>query len=146
IRAFALEPDRLTGQLLELRDARRLLVEEPLDHVRPREHEHLLEIELPVLPQDLAKDLVTDRLRRLHEAAAFAARARLTEQVLEALAGALARHLDEPERRDAHDLALRVVAGEPLRERLEHLGAMLLLRHVDEIDDDDAAQVPQPQL
>src|SRR5690606_3160956 len=98
IRALALEPARLTGQLLELRDARRLLVEEPLDHVRPREHEHLLEIELPVLSQDLAEDLVTDRLRRLHEAPAFAARARLTEQVLEALAGALARHLDEPER------------------------------------------------
>src|SRR5690606_33873405 len=102
--------DRLARQLLELGHARGLLVEEPLDHVRPCEHQQLLEIELPMLTQDLAKDLVTDRFRGLDETAAFAAWTSLTQHVFQAFARALARHLDQAERRDAHDLALRVIA------------------------------------
>src|SRR5690606_39532269 len=119
--------------------SRGFLVEQPLDHVGSREHEELLEIELPVLTQDLAEDLVADRLRRLDEAPAFTARARLAEHVLQALAVPLTGHLDEAERRDAHDLRLRVVVREPRGQRLQDLMPVLLLGHVDEVDDDDSA-------
>src|SRR5690606_36114550 len=105
------------------------------DDVRPREHEKLLEIELTVLAHDLAKDLVADGLRRLHEASALTARARLAQHVLEALTVALARHLDEAERRDAHDLRLRVIVREAGGQRLQDLMPVLLLDHVDEVDD-----------
>src|SRR5690606_2500359 len=99
-----------------------------------------------LLPNDLAKDLVAARLRSLDDPPSLAARARLTQHVLEALAVALARHLDETERGYAHDLRLRMIAREPRRQRLQHLMAMLLLDHVDEVDDDDAAEVAQPKL
>src|SRR5690606_34174737 len=141
-----LQPDRLAGQLLELRDGAGFLVEQPLDDVGTCEDQELLKIELAMLADDLAKDLVADRLGRLHEPAPSAARTRLTQHVLEALAVALARHLDETERRDAHALRLRVIVREPRLERLQHLATMLLLGHVDEVDDDDAAEVAQPEL
>ncbi len=81
------------------------------------------------------------RFRRLDEAAPLTARTRLTQQVFQAFAVSLPRHLDEPERRDVHDVRLRMIAGQSVREGLEHLAAMLLFGHVDEIDDDDAAQI-----
>src|SRR5262249_18506265 len=127
-------------------DARRLLVEQAFDHAGPREHEQLLKVELSVLAQDLSKDLVADSLRGLDEASAFATWTRLAEHMFQALPVALTGHLDGPERRHVHDLALRVAAREPVRERLEHLAAVLLLGHVDEVDDDDTAQVSQAKL
>jgi hypothetical protein len=66
--------------------------------------------------------------------------------VREALARALARHLDQAERRDGGDVRPGVVLRQRLLERLQHLLAVLLLFHVDEVDDDDAAEVAQPQL
>ena len=41
---------------------------------------------------------------------------------------------------------LGVVLRQRLLERLQHLAAVLFLFHVDEVDDDDAAQVAQAQL
>src|SRR5690606_4147500 len=146
VRALALQPDRLARHLLELGDRRRLLVEQALDDARARQHEELLEIELAVLPQYLSENLVADGLGGFDEPAALTARTRLAKHVFQALAIALTRHLDEPERRDVHDLALGVVAREPVREHLQHLAAVLLFGHVDEIDDDDAAEVAQPEL
>src|SRR5437867_850321 len=67
VQALALEPNGFTGDFLELRDAGRVLVEQPFDHARPREHQQLLEVELPVLPQDLAEDLVAYGLGGFHE-------------------------------------------------------------------------------
>ena len=57
----------------------------------------------------------------------------------------LARHLDQPER-DLDDVGLRAVALELLAERLLDEGAVLRVRHVDEVDDDDAADVAQAKL
>src|SRR6185312_7004151 len=94
----------------------------------------------------VAKDLVADRLGGFHEAAAFATRTRLTQQMFQALARALASHLDEAERREAHDVGLGAVARKRALERGEHLLAVRLVLHVDEVDDDDAAQVPQAQV
>src|SRR5829696_8494712 len=58
----------------------------------------------------------------------------------------LARHLDEPERRDLDHVGLRPVLVERLAERLQHRVPVPCARHVDEVDDDDPADVAQPQL
>ena len=58
----------------------------------------------------------------------------------------LAGHLDQAERRDLDDVRLRPVALELAAKRLLDRLAVLRVRHVDEVDDDDPADVAQPQL
>ena len=64
----------------------------------------------------------------------------------ERLARALPRHLDQAELREAADRDLGAVARELLLQLGEHRRLVLLARHVDEVDDDDAAEVAQAQL
>src|SRR5438105_3483237 len=92
--------------------------------------------------------LNVDRRRRLgdDDAVAAAGGALLGEDLARAVGHVLARHLDEPERRDLDDVGLRPVALELGAERLLHRVAVLRVRHVDEVDDDDAADVAQTQL
>src|SRR5581483_1361808 len=118
-------------------------------------------------PRDLRRDLDAKRLRarpRGDETAqaaldvdgggvlgdddpvAPARRALLRHDLARPVGDVLARHLDEAERRDLHDVRLRAVAFELFAERLLDGSAVLGARHVDEVDDDDAADVAQPQL
>src|SRR5262249_8570481 len=75
-----------------------------------------------------------------------AMRARAGQQLLEALARPLARHLHEPELRDAEHLRARLVLPHRLLEGVVDLLPVGGLFHVDEVDDDDAADVAQPEL
>src|SRR5579864_4601638 len=111
-----------------------------------RQYQQLAAGELPTLSHNLPKDLVAHRFRSTDEAAPLAAWTRLAQQVFQALAGALACHLDESERREADDVCLGAVAGERTLERSQHRAPVRLIAHVDEVDDDDAPQVAQPQL
>ena len=77
---------------------------------------------------------------------AVAGRALAGHHLARAVGDVLARHLDEPERRDLDDVGLRAVALELLAERVLDLLAVLRVRHVDEVDDDDPADVAQAQL
>jgi hypothetical protein len=61
-------------------------------------------------------------------------------------AGALARHLHQAQLREAADRGLDPVARQLLAELGQHRVAVVLAHHVDEVDDDDAAQVAQAQL
>jgi hypothetical protein len=79
-------------------------------------------------------------------AAAVAGLARLAERLEQALADALAGHLDEPERGHLGDLVLGPVAAQALDEASYDQVAVALQHHVDEVDDDDPADVAQPQL
>src|SRR5215472_8347578 len=110
------------------------------------QYQQLTAGKLPALSHNFPKNLVAHRFRRAHEAAAFATRTRLTQKVLQALAGALAGHLHEPEGREAHDVSLGAIARERALERGEHRAPVRLVAHVDEVDDDDAAEVAQAQL
>ena len=75
-----------------------------------------------------------------------AARADLRGEVLQRRSQPLARHFHQPEARDAADLDARSVRFQ----RIAHLrfdGAVVAGRHhVDEVDDDQPADVAQPQL
>src|SRR3954451_10246612 len=70
----------------------------------------------------------------------------LAERFHEPEAELLAGHLDEPETRDLGHLVLRAVAAEALDDASQYEVAVALEHHVDEVDDDDAADVAQPQL
>src|SRR6185295_12870048 len=120
--------------------------ENAIDDFGRREHEELLRLELAHGARDLAEDLVGDGLGGLLRAAAAARRTRLAELAFEAFRGALSRHLDEAERRHLVDGRLRVVARERFLELAQHLAAMLLVDHVDEVDDDDAAEIAKAKL
>src|SRR5919107_1051222 len=64
----------------------------------------------------------------------------------DALGDVLARHLDEAELGDLGGERLRAVLVERLAQRLQHGVAVARPRHVDEVDDDDAADVAEAQL
>src|SRR5205823_12025732 len=77
---------------------------------------------------------------------AAAGRALAGHDLARAVGDVLARHLDEAERRDLDDVGLRAVALELAAQRLLDRRAVLRVGHVDEVDDDDPADVAQAQL
>ena len=79
-------------------------------------------------------------------AAAVAVLAGLAEDLEQALADPLAGHLHQAERGDLGDLVLGAVAAQALEQAAQHEVAVGLQHHVDEVDDDDAADVAQPEL
>src|SRR5436309_10666539 len=96
-------------------------------------------------PHD-AEDLGGERRVGLRDAAPLARRARRREQRAEILAHALARHLDEAQLGDLEHVRPRLVLGQCALERAVDLFTVLRRLHVDEVDDDDAAQVTQADL
>ena len=81
-----------------------------------------------------------------HDAAATAVRAGLGERLDQAGAHPLAGHLDQAERGHLGDLMPGAVPAERLGQPAQHQLAVGLQHHVDEVDDDDAADVAQPEL
>ena len=75
--------------------------------------------------------------------AVFAGRAQL---LLQALARAFARHLHQAEFADLADVAARLVFLQRGAQRVGDFGAVGRALHVDEIDDDEAADVAQAEL
>ena len=71
---------------------------------------------------------------------------RLGHALQVALPHALPRHLDQAEVADRERLRPRAVAAEVRAQLLQHLVAVRLRLHVDEVADDDAADVAQPEL
>src|ERR671913_353351 len=81
-----------------------------------------------------------------HHAAAVAGGAGLGKAVEQAARDALAGHLDQAERGDLHHLALGLVPDQGGPEAFDHGLLVALEQHVDEVDDDDAADVAQAEL
>ena len=93
-----------------------------------------------------AQDVQRDRRRRAHDAGAGAVRAGHRRDFQHAGADALARHLQQAERRDAADLDAGAVVLEAVLQLLLDRAVVALLLHVDEVDDDQAGEVAQAQL
>ena len=81
-----------------------------------------------------------------HQAGAVAMRAGLGRCLEHAGAQALAADLHQAEAGDATDLNARPVALERVLHRLLDLTDVAGLLHVDEVDDDEAGHVAEPQL
>ena len=60
--------------------------------------------------------------------------------------GSLARHFNQSELGEAVDRKTRVIARQGFVELLQHRLLVLLVFHVDEVDNDDPTKVPQAQL
>ena len=95
---------------------------------------------------ELALDLERVRRVRDDDPVAGADRAADREDLPRAVGDVLARHLDQAERRDLDDVRLRAVALELAAERFLDRLPVLRVGHVDEVDDDDPADVTQPKL
>mgnify|MGYP007014061201 FL=1 len=95
---------------------------------------------------DVAADADGDGLGRLDAAAAVADGALAVDDAVDVLARLLARDLDEPEVRDVDDIRLRAVVLDLPAHVGEQLFFLRLFLHVDEVDDDDAADVAQANL
>src|SRR6266705_3578589 len=143
---FDLHRHGLAYEVAEPRQRLRLLLQEQVDHRLRGEDAELACVDLPRLAQDFAQDLVAHGLRGLDHAAPAAARAGLAQHVLERFAGALARHLDQPQSREAVHADPGAVARERLVQFGEDRGTVFRAFHVDEVDDDDAAEISQAQL
>ena len=94
----------------------------------------------------LALDL--ERMSRVgdDEAVAAADRATAGQDLARPVGDVLACHLHEAEWRDLYDIRLRPVALELGPQCFFDRRAVLGIRHVDEVDDDDPADVAKPKL
>ncbi len=96
--------------------------------------------------EQLAADLEADGGQRLDAARALAVRALAAQGALQARPRALAGQLHEADLAHRQQLGAGGVAEELLREGVVNLAPVGRVFHVDEVDDDDAAEVAQPQL
>src|SRR6185369_16664557 len=87
-----------------------------------------------------------DRLVGDEQATALAVLAGLAERLEQAGADPLARHLHQAERGHLGHLVPGPVAAQALDEPPPHEVAVALKHHVDEVDDDDPADVAEPEL
>src|SRR5262249_41236519 len=146
VESLDLQADRPAHLSFQFSQGGGFFIEEAVHDVLMGQNQQLATRRLPALSHNLTKNLVAHGLRSADEAAPLAAWTGPAQQVFQALARALAGHLHEAERREADDVCLGTVAGECALECREHRTAVRLIAHVDEVDDDDAAEVTQPQL
>src|SRR5690625_2218862 len=81
-----------------------------------------------------------------NESAAVAVLTFFAKRFDEPLAHALTRHLDKPQRGNFCHLMLRAVTPQTLNEAAHNQVTVLLEHHVNEVDDEDAADIAQTQL
>src|SRR5438067_428380 len=91
-------------------------------------------------------NFVAKRGRGLDHAGAGAIRARLAEHALERLLRALAGDADEAEFVEGKRFGWSLVLLESFLQRLQNFFAVAALFHVDEVDNDDAAEVAEANL
>src|SRR4051812_39919515 len=93
------------------------------------------------LPPGVIRRCLFEHVLVNDESTAVAMRTRRGERLYQALRHTLSRHLHEAELRDREHLGAGLVAGQRLAERLFHGLAVVADLHVDEVDDDDAADI-----
>ena len=91
-------------------------------------------------------DLHCDGVIRDDDAIAGAGGALAGEDLTRAVSDVLPRHLDESERGNLDDVRLGPVSLELFAQRILDRGAVLRVRHVDEVDHDDPADIPEAEL
>lgn len=96
--------------------------------------------------EDFAEDLVADGGFGLEDAASVAVEARFVEGATEAFADALAGHFDETEIGDLEDIGFGAIALESGDKGGADAVAVFGAFHVDEVDDDQTADVSDAEL
>src|SRR5574343_556246 len=144
--AFHCQRDGLADEVDQHGKALRFFVQQHVDHALRCQNAETLGVKAARLAHDLALDLVTDGLRRLDLAAPLTHRTRLAQHVGQAFASALARYLHQAQAGKAVQRHAGAVARQRLGQLGQHRLAVLGVIHIDEIDNDDTAQIAQAQL
>ena len=132
--------------VFEIAQMAALVVEDVKRNVGPGAHHEIVGRALHQYFLEAAQQLQRHRRHRTHVAAAAALRAGFRRTLQHAGADALARHFEQAEMRDAADLDSGAVLPQAIAELAFHRTVVALLVHVDEVDDDQAREVAQPQL
>ena len=93
---------------------------------------------------NLAHDFIAYRFHGFHRSATVAGWAFVTQYVLNAFAGAFTRHLHQPQRRKTINAGFHPVFAQRLIQRVQHSAAVIFIIHIDEINNDNPAQITQP--
>ena len=117
-----------------------------LGDLRVDAQQHVVAVDHPGHLLGLHEDFANHRLDALNVAGAFANRARRAEGTLQGLLDAFAGDRHQAEIVERENLVRRPVYAHGLFEDLHHFLAVLALVHIDEVDHDDAAKVPQADL
>src|SRR5262249_13528300 len=140
-----LEPH--SRRLLDLAKDLGLLVDEK--DLERRRHAHAYRLsrnEERGRTQQLTPQIERARQVRLDPTAARALRARAPQHAVEIAARSLACDLDQAELRHGQHARARAIAGELRLEGLEDLAPVRRVLHVDEVHDEESAQIPQADL
>ena len=133
----------LAGVLLQLLQARATRADHARGNLRVDLHEEGLRARERGLTAQRAEIVEGDGLIAEHTAFARTARALRRHDLAHAIGDVLTRHLDEAERADRDEVDLRTVLRQLLLEGGDDLIAIRLRLHIDEVNDDDAAEVAQ---
>ena len=131
---------------LDLGDLAALLVEQERHHFHRHLHVHGGRVLLHRLFLDDAQDLQSGRFGVADVARAVATRTRDVAAFAQRRAQALAAEFEQAELADGAELHSGAVEAQRVAQALFHLAAVLRLFHVDEVDDDQAAEVAQAHL
>src|SRR5262245_13007614 len=134
------------ARFLEAGDLLALAVEQVVRHVFVDLHLDAVDAGAMGGELDQSHDVDGHRFGRLDLAGADAVRAVLIDRAIQRWADALAGHLDDAELGDAKDLGAGAVAFDGFAHGAFDAAAVALLAHVDEVVDDDAAQIAETEL
>src|SRR6516164_3823778 len=99
-----------------------------------------------LLPPDRPQYFISDRGRGFDFPASLAMWAGPEQLIFQTLAGSLPGHLHQPELGNFQNIGAHLVSFERLLERVVDLLSVRFLLHIDEIDNDDTADISQAQL
>src|SRR6185437_7619030 len=123
-----------------------LVDRQDVDDVRIGLNENLRNVALDDFAFDLSQYFVSDGDLALDEALAFAMAARFAKRAHDGIARTLAGHFDQAKLGDLDDRRPRAVALQGFFERAVHALLVLVLFHVDQVENDDSAAIAKPQL
>ena len=90
---------------------------------------------------DFAQNFVAYRFDGFHRAARMTGRAIAAQHMFDAFTGALAGHFNQTERRETVNAGLHAVFRQRLLEAVQYATAVIFIRHINKVDDDDAAEI-----
>src|SRR5436190_2064740 len=134
------------GELLELLEQILLMLEHVHRHFGVQLHDEMIAFPLYAHAPHRPLDAAHDRLGGEDPPCAVTGRTRLGHVLQVALPHPLTGHLDETEIADRERLGAGAVPAEMRSQLLEYAIAIGLRLHVDEVADNDPADVAQPQL
>ena len=145
-RRVRLDDDGLARGVLEFFDQRRLARLQRFGDFRVDAQGQVLRVQVGGHFVRFGLDFVANRGDGLDHARAGAVGAGLAEHAFEGLLGAFARDGDQAKFVEAQDFRGRAIGAQGLIERDHDFFAVAALFHVDEVEDDDAAEIAQANL